>query len=416
MSSRNISKSSVPRISAISNSDRCSWTLLASAALAVGGPARAQSLVDSVTPAIRSVDGVVQLGLRTGPRPVAGAWVVVHRIASDATGKVSGGPLDSGRTTASGAYNIRYRYSGASDATYIAITTHSGVSYITAPLTRARVSGDDATIMVFDTTAPPYPVRVAGRHFVITAPDSGDRRRVIEVYELSNDSTLTVMGTEANPVWRAPIPPGVSDLELNPIGDITPGTAKQDGDWLKVFAPISPGLRQLSFTYTLPADAFPLSLPIVDSVTVFELLVQELAGVVEGGGFVEVAGVVQEGLTFRRLLAQNVPLRSVITFTMPKPVSRFERKSVAVVASILAVAMGLALSVVMWRRIPSAVGIVPPAPMDPVDALVRELAEMDAAFESRASPTDAERAEFGVKRTALKARLTTALAARDTRT
>ena len=151
---------------------------------------------------------------------------------------------------------------------------------------------------------------------MITSPDSGDRRRVIEVYELMNDSTFTVMGTESNPVWRTPIPAGVTDLTINPAGDVSPAMTKVDGGWLEVFAPVSPGLRQVSFTYTLGADAFPLVLPVVDSASVFELLVQEQAAFVEGGGFTEVAGVVQEGIPFRRFLAQNVPPRATMRFTM----------------------------------------------------------------------------------------------------
>ena len=343
---------------------------------------------------------------------MAGAWVVVHRIATDEAGKVGGGPLDSGRTNTSGSFRIRYPHYGASSATYIAVTTYSGVSYITAPLTRARVSGDDATIMVFDTAAPPYPIRVAGRHFVITAPDSGDRRRVIEVYELLNDSTLTAMGSEARPVWRAALPPGVKDLQLNPVGDITPGTAKQEAGWLKVFAPISPGLRQLSFTYTLPADVFPLSLPVVDSTAVLEVLVQELAAMVDGAGLTEVAPVVQDGRTFRRLLAQDVAAKSVLRVTMPMPASLFEKKGVPIIVSILAVVLAIVLGVIFWRRRRPRAPVASARTVSAVDALVRELAVMDADFERRASPSDMERAAWAAKRITLKSRLTAALAAR----
>ena len=380
------------------------------AALAAG----ASDQSDSVPRETWTVDGLVQLGKRSGPQPVAGQWVVVHRIASDASGNVSGGALDSSRTDSRGHYQVRYPHFGSSQATYIAITTYSGVSYISAPLTRPRITGDDGAIMVFDTTAPPYPIRVAGRHLVITAPDSGDRRRVIEVYELMNDSTFTVMGTERNPVWRAPLPKGAKDVEINPTGDISPSMTKVTDDHLDVFSPISPGIRQVSFTYTLGPDAFPMTMPVVDTASVFELLIQEQAALVDGGGFTEVAPVQQEGVPFRRLLAQNVPARTVLNFNMPKPTSRLGRNGVRVIAWTISIAMLLALAFVFWkRRRPRATAVARDDGSDQVEALVGELARMDVDFERRGAVSDAERAEFADRRAALKARLNAALAARN---
>jgi hypothetical protein len=378
--------------------------------LVCASPVMAQSAVDTVPREMWSIDGKVQLCKRAGPLPVKNSWVTVHRISSDPTGRVSGGALDSVMTDAGGRYRIRFPHFGESEATYIAVTTYEGVSYISAPMTRPSTTGDDALIMVFDTIAPPYPIRVAGRHYVLTSPDTADRRRVVEVYELSNDSTYTVIGTEENPVWKAALPADVTDLQLNPQGDITTGTAKQDGAWLKVFAPISPGIRQVSFTYTLPANAFPLSMPIVDSASVFELLVQEQDAVIDGGGFTEVAGVMQNGLPFRRLLAQNVPQRAVVRFEVPRPTSRFVRGGVRYVAAIVGAVMLFALAFVIWsRRRVRAITTETPKP-DATESLIRELAMLDAEFERRKNPTDAEKADFATRRAALKAQLAEKLA------
>jgi hypothetical protein len=381
--------------------------------LALGGLCASASFaqsIDTVPRQMWSIDGKVQLGKRAGPLPVKNTWVTVHRISSDPSGRVSGGALDSVRTDANGRYRIRFPHFGEAQATYIAVTTYAGVSYISAPMTTPSTTGDDAMIMVFDTIAPPYPIRVAGRHFVLTSPDTADRRRVVEVYELSNDSTYTVMGTESNPVWKAALPPDVTDLQLNPQGDITTGTAKQEGSWLKVFAPISPGIRQVSFTYTLPAKAFPLSMPVVDSASVFELLVQEQGAVIEGGGFTEVASVVQDGLPFRRLLAQNVPQRAVIRFEMPAATSRLARGSIRYVAIMLGVLMALALVLTVWSRRRVRVVTTETTSVDSTESLIRQLAVLDADFERRENPTDAERADFTARRAALKSQLAEKLA------
>lgn len=378
------------------------------ASLAAPAPVRAQTAIDTIVPELRLVAGKVELGRRSGPVPIPGAWVVVHRIGHDRSG-----PLDSVRTSRTGAYSIRYRASGDESALYIAVVSHAGIAYITAPLRLPRVSGDDAQIIVYDTCSPPFPIRVAGRHFVITSPGEDGSRRVVEVYELMNDSTLTVVGSETKPVWRAPLPAGASDFQLNPAGDITGASVKQVGGGLNVFSPISPGIRQLSFSYTLPPSAFPLALPIADSVEVFEVLVQEPAATVDGAGLTEVAPVVQQGQSFRRLLSQAAKRNAVVNLTMPAHAGSFAKRSVTMVASVLGGAMLLALAFVglRRRRVPAAAS----AAANPIDTMIRDLAAMDADFERRAGPSDADRTAFDTKRSALKAKLTTALAEREAR-
>ena len=363
-----------------------------------------------------TVDGLVQLGKRAGPEPIRNQWVVVHRIASDSAGNVSGGPLDSVRTDARGRYRIRFPKTGG-QATYIAITTYQGVSYISTPFTRPVTTGDDAAIMVFDTTSPPYPIRVAGRHFVLTSPDSADRRRIVEVYELMNDSVHTVIGTEANPVWRAALPAHAKDVQINPVGDISPAMTKIEPNEIRVFSPISPGIRQISFSYSLDANDFPLVMPVVDSASVFEMLVQEQAATIEGGGFTEVAASVQDGVAFRRLLSQNVPSRAVIRIDAPKPVARLGSKIISTVVAAVSLLLLGALGLVFWRRrrVPSLVVPVSTSPSR-VDALVRELATMDAEFERRANISAEDRVEYDTRRNQLKAALNAALAAENVAT
>jgi hypothetical protein len=335
---------------------------------------------------------------------MANLWVVVHRIGPDRSG-----PLDSVRTTAAGNYSVRYKVSGDSSALYIAVATYHGIAYITSPLRLARVSGDDAQIIVYDTTSPPYPLRVAGRHFVVTTPDADGRRRVIEVYEIMNDSTLTVLGSPTNPVWRVPLAPAVKDFQLNPAGDVTPGNVKQNGQSLDIYAPISPGMRQLSFSYTLPADAFPLSVPMIDSVELMEVLVQEPDAVVTGGGLTEVAPVTQEGATFRRLVGQNLKRNSVLLFDMPARTRNFAAKTIATVASILAALMAIALLFAFSRRKRQRVVI---RTVDRTDELLRKMATLDARLQQAQGLSDAQRGEMLEHRARLKAEVASALSNR----
>jgi hypothetical protein len=131
--------------------------------------------------------------------PVAGEWAVLHRVGSDAAA-----PLDSMRTRADGGFAFRYRATGDSNAVYFVSTTRGGVAYFTPPTREAAVRGGMADLTVFDTTSGPVPITVRGRHLIVTAPDSatGTTRTVIEVYELSNDSSVTrVPGQAQTPTF-----------------------------------------------------------------------------------------------------------------------------------------------------------------------------------------------------------------------
>jgi hypothetical protein len=372
-------------------------------ALSVGAAAAQQTSVDTISPEMRRVDGKVQLGKRSGAIPAVGVWVVVHRIGPDRSG-----PLDSARVNAAGRYDIRYKASGSTDAIYLAVATYRGIAYITSPLRLPRVTGDDAQIIVYDTTSPPYPLRVAGRHLVVTTPDADGRRRVIEVYEIMNDSTFTVLSTEKNPAWRVTLPANLKDLQLNPAGDVTAGNVKQNGDALDVFAPISPGMRQLSFSYTLPGDAFPLSVPVTAKAELMEVLVQEPDAVVTGGGLTEVAPVFQEGATFRRLIAQDVKANSVLRLTVPTRSRNFAAKTIVTVATILAALMAAALLFAFSRRRRAPVVLIETT--DPTDDLLREMATLDAKLQHAQGLGDAERGQMLEERARLKAKVADALA------
>ena len=120
-------------------------------------------------------------------QPLGNQWVVLHRVGRDRSG-----PLDSMRTSARGTFAFRYRATGDSAAIYFATTSYGGIVYPTAPFRGPVVSGDDASITVFDTTSGPVAIKVGGHHIIVGAPQANGRRPVGEVYDLQNDSTVTV--------------------------------------------------------------------------------------------------------------------------------------------------------------------------------------------------------------------------------
>ena len=71
-----------------------------------------------------------------GEVPLAGRWVVLHRVGTDVAA-----PIDSMRTDASGHFAFKYHATGDSAALYFAASSYAGIAYFTPPLRKARRGG-----------------------------------------------------------------------------------------------------------------------------------------------------------------------------------------------------------------------------------------------------------------------------------
>lgn len=250
-----------------------------------------------------------------GVVPVTSALVTLHRVGKDAAG-----PVDSIRTGRDGTYTFTFRRTGARGAVYFASSSYGGVAYFTSPFVADTIAGDDAEITVFDTTSRPVPITVRGRHLIVASPNAHGERLVTEVFDLSNDSsvTRTASGTaDAAAVWTTSLPVAASAPKVGQ-GDVPAGGVTFRKGRALMFAPFGPGLRQLVITYTLPPTAFPLSTSAERANSVYEVLTEEPAATVSGAKLAEVQPVRVEGRSFRRFLASDVPLNAVATITVPE--------------------------------------------------------------------------------------------------
>lgn len=354
----------------------------------------------------RRVDGRVTKGAREGMKPVPQQWVLLHRVGNDRQG-----PLDSIRTGADGMYHFRYRMSGDTTALYFVSTTYDGVAYFTSPLRSEVVGGDDAALVVFDTTSGPIPIHTAGRHFIVGSPNPDGNRPIGEVFDLENDSTMTVVARGGTvPVWTTHIPANAVNFQLNQRGDLTNDAIKRDGAVVGLLVPISPGIRQIAFTYELPQKAFPLTVPLEQQTGVFELLVQEPTAHVAGIPMRETPAQAVEGRTFRRFLAQDLAASSVLRVDVPRTIGAEREKVYIGVASVMLAGMAAALVLTARRSFSGARRARTTPPVErKSEALLRAIATLDAEHE-RVGADDARRATYEAQRNALKAELTSALA------
>ena len=388
--------------------------LLLAALLSLTTLATAQG-PQSVQRAMRTVAGRVVRPAAHDVRPVQALMVTLHRVGPDGAG-----PVDSVRTSSEGRYAFRYRPTGSEEAIYFVSASYGGIAYFSPPLRTAVVSGEAAELTVFDTTTAAIPLQVRGRHLVVSAirapatGEPGPMRTVIEVFEISNDSSVTaVAGTGAaeHPTFTALLPADARAASVGQ-GDVPAGAVTFRHGRALVFAPFAPGLKQLSIAYALPASAFPLSVPMTTSAVVLEVLLEEATGEASGGGLVLVDPVSVEGRTFRRFLAENVAASAVVRVALPVREGPRRRTWFVVVLSVFLTTMTVVLAWALLRR-PRVPPRAEPSPADAtIDRLATEIASLDAAYEVLDERDPAAPGEYARRRESLKARLSELLAAR----
>jgi len=335
-----------------------------------------------------------------GELPVPGAMVTLHRIGSD-----SAGPVDSVRTDAQGRYAFRFKRWGAADALYLAAAVHRGIAYFSAPLRGAAVRDEAAEIVVFDTTSHPVPLTVQGHHLVIGSPRPTGMRDVVEVYELSNDTVVTAVGRDSlTPVWSAPLPRGATNF-VSSAGDVAATSIVARDGRVELIAPFAPGVKQLSFSYSLAPDAFPLEVSLDRPNALLEVLVEEPGAQVRAPSLRSKGNATTEGRTFKRFLAQNAPVGEQVRVEVPSTAAGARSTVVIALAVGLVLAMVGALAVAYRRG--GSVRRVAPA-RDTADSLAAAIAALDARRE--AHDTSLSDAEYAAQRAVLKARLSAALA------
>lgn len=370
--------------------------------VALAAPARGQDTLDLQPPTPASVTGRVVTPAGEKVTPVAGVMVTLHRVGPDRAG-----PLDSARSDANGRYTIRYTRGGSSQALYFTAVVHRGIAYFSAPLQALRTSGggDAGEVVVFDTTTHAMPYTIHGHHVVVSAPGPDGSRKIVEVYEVSNDTSVTVVGRDSlSPVWSAPLPPGATGF-AGGQGDVSPvALVSRDGRAL-MLAPFGPGIKQLSFSYAMPAGAFPLKLTLQKYTGVLEVLLEEQAAQALAPSLRAKGDASSGGRTFKRFLSQGSPQGETVRIDVPVVAAGTRTRVLVGLAVVIALAMLASLARALTRR----------QRRQPLDAsrtsssesLVAAIAALDARRDAGDVALSAE--AYTAERAALKASLVATL-------
>lgn len=345
---------------------------------------------------LRTVDGRVLLG-GAAPAPVPGHYVVLHRISADAAG-----PVDSVRTARDGSYRFQYRLESTTSM-YIVSSRYASVAYFTPPLRAARVTGAEAELMVYDTTSVAFPLAVRSRHFVVSPPDESGLRRVVDVFEVANDSARTLVSTGTQGTWRVALPAGARDPQSS--GGDLPAEALQFSDGVVTLqAPFPPGSRQLALSYLMPRAA-PIEVRVAEPTARMELLVEGGGATVTSDALAAEAPVTLEGRSFQRFVGGPIPAGNQVTV-------RFGGDGLGGRSGQLALlglaAVALALGIVYGRRaLATEPAAAPPAP--DAERLARAVAALDAYYGDPQRQDAASQATYAERRAGLKRQLVGAL-------
>jgi len=342
--------------------------------------------------------------------PLSGTWVTLHRVGRDRAG-----PMDSARTAVDGSYRFVYQRSGASDAIYFVSASYAGIAYFSSGLAQPDVSGPDAEIQVFDTTSSGIRLTVRGRHIILSASTGGTRRALIEVFEITNDSSRTLIGvTDKAPTFRVRIPQGAQDFKVAQ-GDVPADAVSYTDGEVLVQMPFAPGLKRLSFSYSVDAEAFPLKVPVEFATGVLEVLAEDPQASVSAPKLSETAPASIDGRNFRRFLGNDVPASGVLEMDLPG--SGQSQKTRVVISLVVAISLAMLVSLARAfgrRTTPRTPGAVSAAAADrEAERLARQIADLDAKFERSRDPDDIARSTYDAERTRLKSALTSALISRD---
>lgn len=334
---------------------------------------------------------------------VASAEVVLHRATTEQAGEID---------TVQAGPDGRFVFDlpavpdpvGRGDV-YLGSVNHQGVLYFGPPVHEAVQLDSLYRIVVHDTAMAPeegaaLPILV--RYIVLDPAEGG--WSVTDMIQVEHAGERTLVRPEGEVVWRYPMPPGASDLQVGP-GDAVNAIALVDG-MLEVTAPVSPGVQEYLVGYSLPEQR--LEVPLPGPVGQIELLVQEPGPplAVQGLMLNEPAEM-EPGVTYRRYTAVGIEDQRVVVLpgTTREP---FRREWLVVIMALVLAAGALWAGLRSPAREPAVSGAAPmAAPMagtvaDRRERLLLEAAQLEERLEQEALPEDERERILGRRREILE--------------
>ena len=328
--------------------------------------------------------------------PVARVPVVLHRI-----GRAAQGPVDTTSTDRAGRFAFRFR--GDSGAAYLLSVRYDGIQYFSSAIASDPEHPDTAvTILVADTSSS-APVTAHERTLLVSRADETGTRTVVDWLVLQNTGERTRVSPDSlRPSWGGPLPPEAQNVELADatISQFSAEALEFRRDSVRLFAPLSPGRKELVLQYRIPGTLGRFSVPLPAGLDSAFVLLEDPRARMLVPPWTAVDSQRIEGRVFRRWTGSTASVASLeIEFPAP-PVST--RLMLPLLVGATAGGFALLALLTLRRRAPST-----PNPLYLADAIAR----LDAAqLERGAASSPEETARYLAERARLKAELSKALA------
>ena len=328
---------------------------------------------------------------------VSGAAVVLHRV-----GRAAQGPIDTAR--ADGRGRFAFRFAADTTAAYLLSVRHDGIEYFSTPVATNPARPDTALVIIVADTSSDAPVSARERTLLLSAADASGSRTVVDWIVLQNGGERTRVARGKQPSWAALLPPDAQNVELADaaLSQFSAEAVEFRGDSVLLFAPLSPGQKELILQYHIPGSLrrFPVPMPTgIDSVFV---LLEEPGARVAAPSFTASAEQQLNGRSFRRWTGRLAGAASVAVDFPAPAISR----TLALVLLLVVTGLGFVILARVTLRRRRAAALPPkPHPLYLADAIAR----LDLEAQEQATPEEAERRQ--AERERLVAELDRALAA-----
>lgn len=330
--------------------------------------------------------------------PVGGIPVALHRV-----GRAAQGPIDTVRADARGRFGFRFAPDSA--AAYLLSVRYHGIEYFSQPIARNPALPDTALVIIVADTSSTVAVTTGERTLLISRPDESGTRAVVDWLVLENRGERTRVAPDSSrPSWSAPLPPEAQNVELADarLSQFSPDALEFRGDSVLVFAPLSPGEKELVLQYRIPGSLRRFSVPAAEGTDSLFVLLEDPRARVASPSLAIADTQRLEGRLFRRFAGRTGGVAAIEISFPAAPVSPGVVLAVLVTLSGLAFA-ALAALLLKRRALPQG--------RHPLD-LADQIARLDAAQLLRGEPDSAEQRErYLAERARLVAALARALAA-----
>lgn len=305
--------------------------------------------------------------------PVGGLAVVLHRVA-----RLAQGPIDTVRADPVGRF--RFRFAPDTTAAYLLSARYAGIEHFSQPVGIDPAHPDTAVVVIVSDTSSSAAVAVRQRTLVISRADESGTRTVIDWFVLANRSDLTRVAPDTvRPSWATPLPEDAQNVELadTRLSQFSPDAVVFRRDSALVFAPLSPGEKELMLQYRIPGALRRFVVPSGAAVDSVFVLLEESSARVLAPRMIRADSQLIEGRAFHRWAGQ-LTAGLAIEIGLPAPLLSQGRT-----LALLVGAAAVAFSVLAWYVLQRRATPPPSSLLPPPSVLTDAIAHLDARYLGR---------------------------------